>query len=80
MRIYCRNGENLNYFAVVFSRDKTGLNGFARLWLDMMQYITNIPYLFSFFQHCLTNRLYFNIYTKQTILLSNMQQKDTIDW
>ena len=46
----------------------------------MMQYITNILNMFSFFRHCLTNKLYFNIYTKQTILLWNMQQKDTIDW
>ena len=84
MRIYCRNGENLNSFVVVFSRDKTGLNGFDRLVLNLQIWCNVLP----IFRICLaffsivspTDCISTSTYTKQTILLSNMQQKDTIDW
>ena len=43
MRIYCRNGENLNSFVVVFSRDKIGLNGFAKLVLNLQIWCNVLP-------------------------------------
>ena len=43
MRIYCRNGENLNSFVVVFSRDKIGLNGFAKLVLNLQIWCNILP-------------------------------------